>query len=70
MSNCPFEFGERLPTLTASRVRLRWLNGDDVPALLAIFGDARVMRYWSRSPFADLEDARDYLGKIHTCFCE
>lgn len=70
MPNAPFELGESLPTIPAGRVRLRWLTDADVPALLAIFGDAEVMRYWSHGPFASIDDARDYLRQIRDCFAK
>lgn len=68
MSDAHLDLGDHLPTLQSSRLRLRWLTEDDVPALLAIFGDPQVMRYWSHEPFADLNDARDYLRRIRNCF--
>ena len=39
--------GDRLPTLDAPRVQLRWLTADDVDALFAVFSDREMMRYWS-----------------------
>jgi hypothetical protein len=39
MGAAGFDLGDRLPTLDAGRVRLRWLTDADVPALLAVFGD-------------------------------
>src|SRR5262252_5125831 len=53
MTEAVFELGDRLPTLDAGRVRLRWLTDADVPALFAIFGDPEVTRYWG---FAVLPD--------------
>ncbi len=48
---------ERLPTITTPRLALRWLESDDAPALLAIFGDPVVCRYWSHPPIPDLDAA-------------
>ena len=45
MTETVFELGDRLPTLDAGRVRLRWLTDADIPALFAIFGDPEVTRY-------------------------
>ncbi len=45
--------GEKLPTLTSSRVVLRWLEPSDAPALFGIFSDPQAMRYWSSSPWTD-----------------
>lgn len=53
-----------LPTLEGSRIRLRQLGADDVPALFAVFSDAHVMRYWSHSPLRTLEQAKWYLRDI------
>jgi RimJ/RimL family protein N-acetyltransferase len=44
---------DRLPTITTARLRLRWLTSDDVPALLGVFGDPEVCRYWSRPALRD-----------------
>jgi RimJ/RimL family protein N-acetyltransferase len=55
----------RLPTLAASRVKLRWLTEQDVPALFAIFSDPAVVRYWSHGPFAGVADADALLADIH-----
>ena len=54
-----------LPRLAASRVNLRWLNEQDVPALFAIFSDPAVVRYWSHAPFADIAAAEALLADIH-----
>src|SRR5262245_41569069 len=68
MAQSSFDLGDSLPTLPASRVQLRWLCDDDVPALLTIFGDPQVMRYWSHGPLADIDEAREYLHEIQACF--
>ena len=56
--------GDRLPTLTAGRVLLRWLEEDDVDDLYRIFGDPEVMRYWSSPPLADRAAAAALLAEI------
>ena len=48
---------DHLPTIETARLRLRWLTPDDIPALLEIFGDPQVCRYWSRPPLRDLAEA-------------
>jgi [ribosomal protein S5]-alanine N-acetyltransferase len=48
---------DRLPTLATPRLALRWLTPADAPALLDVFGDAEVCRYWSHLPFADVSAA-------------
>jgi RimJ/RimL family protein N-acetyltransferase len=59
---------DRLPTLTASRVSLRWLTEKDVDALFAIFSDPEVMRFWSSPPLTDIAGARRFLDEIHDYF--
>jgi RimJ/RimL family protein N-acetyltransferase len=68
MAASSFDLGDRLPTIAAGRVRLRWLMDDDVSALLTVFGDSEVMRYWSHGPLADVPAARKYLDLIRECF--
>ena len=62
--DAPDPFADGLPTLTADRLRLRQLDAADVPGLLAVFGDATHLRYWSHGPLADLDAARAYLDGI------
>ena len=45
--------GDKLPTLTSSRLQLRWLDDRDVAELFAIFSNPQVMRYWSSAPWTD-----------------
>lgn len=59
---------DRLPTLEAPRVVLRWLEERDVEALFGIFSDPEVMRYWSSPPMEELADARHLLADVHTKF--
>lgn len=60
--------GDALPTLEAPRIRLRWLTGDDVDALFAIFSDEQMMRYWSSTPMKGREEAAELLARIHGGF--
>lgn len=60
--------GDRLPTLDAPRVRLRWLTEADVDALYAVFSDRRMMRYWSSPAMTERKEAEDYLRRIHEGF--
>lgn len=48
---------DRLPTLTGSRLRLRWLEVSDVPALFALGSHPEVNRYWSRPPMQSMGEA-------------
>jgi RimJ/RimL family protein N-acetyltransferase len=68
MTETVFELGDRLPTLDAGRVRLRWLTDADVPALFAIFGDPQVTRYWGFAVLPDLAAAAALLADIHREF--
>jgi RimJ/RimL family protein N-acetyltransferase len=68
MSGGSFDVGLTLPTLSAERVRLRWLTTADVPALFAIFGDPEVTRYWGFATLPDLAAAEALLADIHGQF--
>jgi [ribosomal protein S5]-alanine N-acetyltransferase len=59
---------DRLPTLSAPRVVLRWLTADDVDALFSIFSNPEVMRYWSTLPMTDRSEARKLLEHVHESF--
>lgn len=63
-----FEWGSELPRLSARRVDLRWLTPEDAPAILSIFGDPEVMRYWSSPPLQDLAAAKELIDEIHDHF--
>ena len=56
---------ERLPTIVASRVSLRWISAKDTDAFFAIYSNPEVMRYWSTPPLADREAAANLIKKIH-----
>jgi RimJ/RimL family protein N-acetyltransferase len=61
---------DRLPTLATERLRLRWLTPADAPALLAVFGDPAVCRYWSRPPLPDVAAAAELQREIAELFAE
>jgi RimJ/RimL family protein N-acetyltransferase len=63
-----FDWGEELPTLAASRVVLRPLRSDDVPALYEIFSDREALRYWSWTPFTELAAAEELFLEIQEGF--
>ena len=44
-------------TLQTEHLQLRPLVTADAPALMEIFSDPRVMRYWSTAPWTGLEQA-------------
>ena len=56
----PDPFADGLPALDGARVRLRAVRPDDEADLLAVFGDADHLRYWSHGPLADAAAARRY----------
>lgn len=60
--------GETLPTLDASRVRLRWLTAADAPALYDIFSHPDVARYWSTPAYTELRQAEELVDEIHDFF--
>jgi RimJ/RimL family protein N-acetyltransferase len=60
--------GDRLPTLTGARVRLRWLEPSDVSALYDVFSNAEVMRYWCWPAYDHEEQARELLAQIGRMF--
>jgi [ribosomal protein S5]-alanine N-acetyltransferase len=56
---------ERLPTIDAGRVSLRWISAADRDAFYRIYSDPEVMRYWSTPPLADRESAARLIDEIH-----
>ncbi len=55
----------RLPTLSAERVRLRWLRQQDADALFRIYCDPEVTRYWSTPPMRFKAEARRLVREVH-----
>ncbi|WP_277373997.1 GNAT family N-acetyltransferase [Pseudomonas sp. AA-38] len=51
------------PRLETERLILKPLLPSDAPALLAIFSDAQVMRYWNTAPWADVQEAIAFIEK-------
>lgn len=64
----PFAWGDQVPSLAGKRIVLRPMAEDDAARVLAIFGDAEVVRYWSRPPLADLTAAAALLDEIQEGF--
>ncbi|MGH6890773.1 MAG: GNAT family N-acetyltransferase, partial [Dongiaceae bacterium] len=60
--------GDRLPTLAAPRVALRWVTEADAGALYGIFSNRTVMRYWSTLPMSDIAQASKLVADIHEGF--
>ena len=63
-----FQWGESLPRVAGERVTLRPLDDGDLTALLEIFGDPDVMRFWSSPPIAGEDGARALLNDIRGHF--
>ncbi len=59
---------DKLPTIPANRVVLRWLENDDVESLFSIFSHREVARYWSSPPLPSLAHAKELLTEIRDCF--
>lgn len=57
-----------MPHLAGSRLVLRPIAEDEAPGVLSIFGDAEVVRYWSRPPVADLAAASALLDEFQEGF--
>ena len=66
----PGPFHAALPTLEAPHLRLRHPRASDRAAVLALFGDAEAMRYWSHEPLQTDAAAADYLARIDRGFAE
>ncbi|MEH6420907.1 GNAT family N-acetyltransferase [Pseudomonas sp. CGJS7] len=56
------------PLLQGPRVRLRGPRDADVEAFFELFGDPRVMRYWSRPPLTERAEAEQLLTRCHDEF--
>ena len=58
--------GGGVPLLHTPRLRLRGLGEEDVPAMLRIFSDPEVMRYWSTPLLSDEAAARRMIPRGST----
>jgi RimJ/RimL family protein N-acetyltransferase len=56
---------ERLPTLDAKRLSLRWISAADTDAFFGIYSHPEVMRYWSFPALTDREAAARLIEEIH-----
>jgi RimJ/RimL family protein N-acetyltransferase len=63
-STQPTMHWERLPTIDADRIRLRWISEEDTDAFYSIYSNPEVMRYWSTPPLADRVEAENLIRKI------
>lgn len=70
MTGGGFAWGDELPRLAGPRVELRSVRDQDAPALLAVFGDPEVTRFWSSAPLPDLAAARTLVVDIRAGFRE
>lgn len=53
-----------IPTLATARFTLRQMQPGDEHALFTGFGDPATMQYWSRGPFADVEEFATWLFSL------
>ena len=64
----PMIQGDKLPTLTSSRLQLRWLEEHDAADLFAIFSDPQVMRYWSSTAWTEENAGIDFIESVQRSF--
>jgi [ribosomal protein S5]-alanine N-acetyltransferase len=65
-----FAWGDQLPRLQGRNVELRSLTAQDAQAVLEVFGDPEVMRYWSTPPLPDLAAATAHIAEIRAGFSD
>ena len=53
-----------IPCLVGERITLRPYRDDDADALLALYGDPVVTRWWSHEPWSDRQQAIEYLERM------
>jgi ribosomal-protein-alanine N-acetyltransferase len=58
------------PQLRGPRIRLRGPRVDDADAVFALFSDPAVMRYWSRPPMTQLDEAAASIAEMQQAFAE
>ncbi|MFY2764430.1 GNAT family N-acetyltransferase [Arenimonas sp. MALMAid1274] len=66
----PAPVGERLPTLTAPRLQLRWMTAVDLDDLHAVFANPDLMRYWNHAAWPHRDEASIYLEAIERGFAQ
>jgi RimJ/RimL family protein N-acetyltransferase len=59
---------DRLPTLVAPRLHLRWMEARDLEDMYAVFSDPEVMRFWSHTAWPHQDEASIYLEAIQRGF--
>ncbi|MDQ3082625.1 MAG: GNAT family N-acetyltransferase, partial [Gemmatimonadota bacterium] len=63
-------WSDELTTIQGREIVLRQLVDQDAPAMLSIFGDPEVMRFWSSPPLNNLVAAAKLISEIRTAFNE
>lgn len=58
------------PLLRGPRIRLRGPRPDDVDGVFALFSDPSVMRYWSRPPMTQRDEAAASIAEMEEAFAE
>lgn len=64
MPTMPLTATPPIPRLPGERVSLRPYRDGDVDALIALYGDPDVTRWWSHEPWADRQQAIEYLDRM------
>lgn len=54
----------QFPILESDCIRLRGIEENDIERLYALFSNPQVMRYWSRGPMTNWQEAIDYANTI------
>lgn len=54
----------QFPILESDCIRLRGIEENDIERLYALFSNPQVMRYWSRGPMTNRQEAIDYANTI------
>ncbi|MDX6385014.1 MAG: [ribosomal protein S5]-alanine N-acetyltransferase [Blastocatellia bacterium] len=58
-------YWDHLPTIDATRVRLRRITAEDTDAFYAVYSNPEVMRYWSTPPLIDRAASAELIETIH-----
>ncbi|HPF38540.1 MAG TPA: GNAT family N-acetyltransferase [Phycisphaerae bacterium] len=62
--------GDKLPTITTERLRLRWIELADAQAMFEIFSNAQAMRYWCTTPWVEPSEGVEFVESVQRCFCQ
>ena len=68
MADNNWNWGDELPSLVGSRLLLRSLDWEDANGIYGVFGDSKVIEYWSSPKLANLEAAGELIEEIEGLF--